>query len=937
MEAARPLKSEGGGKADSLADMYQLTKVFLGQGADGSVVRAIHRGTGTIARVHSRGGPFPSNPATRQPPPNAARPFPNCWEVASELLGGGFPTTGLRVAGKRPAAGVDASDRAGDNHALKYLSRSGYQGHHGLDRDREVTVLQLFQQHPHPNVLRLLWTFPPCPPGRPQWVHATLEAETNLRQIILRHDAALRQGEAAAARDFGRQILEGLSHMHRHRVIHRDLKPDNLLVSFDMVSSPAPSPENLVANRSIWKARLQIADFSRARVLPENTIAIKTRVQRKAPPRCSIAAMSVMICTRPYAAPELLSEDYDAKHAYGAGVDQWSFGCIFCELITGDVFSPGKNCLEVVAWWQVRLERPLPDHVCDELNIDLSRVEATARELRDKHPGAELGLAAVLAKEPWLSQTLIYEAGQRLTAKSLLSDNFDKGRPPINDTSQPLEPPASGPGPALPRCRKWKSLMSEAPASAEAASIADGGDAARGTESTPWSAAAVRTVNSDRRPQVATVSGICKCRGNCARRNEHRRDAGSTSGGAGCHSSMVHIGISLCDECKCKVPDCMRPGHRSVYCYQRLRVLEKLEWPLKAAIAMGSLAEFVLPADVTDLREHAAQPQTRADLASMIAIALIKEPSATGALVRSGCLAAMADPARRAADVAAMLTDLLTSEDVQKKSECEELGAQGVCRFTGFASTLRRFGVIATADSGPQLQSPSQPAKRTKTQGPSSSRGSKGQAAEETFPLGATRRQHKKTGDASMLEGFLNACRAEQAAWTLALTETSLVRAVEQIDGIMTRVATNSRVLQAEGGGYVRKFIARKLLLVCLWEGALDSTRAWSDVTVEMMERIMPDQTGYLEPIPRGWTCEELSNFVFGRGDMAMYASMYACLWKSVERLTKPKQRATIIETAMVGGRESEVGKQARALFEETGHQRTPKTIIARMIRNGKL
>ena len=92
-----------------------------------------------------------------------------------------------------------------------------------------------------------------------------------------------------------------------------------------------------------------------------------------------------------------------------------------------------------------------------------------------------------------------------------------------------------------------------------------------------------------------------------------------------------------------------------------------------------------------------------------------------------------------------------------------------------------------------------------------------------------------------------------------------------------------------------------------------------------------------METIPKHWSCEELSQFVFGRGDMVLYVSMYACLWKSVEASTKPKMRSAIIDSAMIGGRESEVGKQARALFDETGHQFTPKTIVARMIQNGKL
>jgi serine/threonine protein kinase len=237
-----------------------------------------------------------------------------------------------------------------------------------------VNVLKIFQTRPHPNVLQLLEAFAPCVPNRPQWVFATVEAETTLRAFMFKHDALLRQGDGAAARDLGRQILEGIRHMHRHHVIHRDLKPENMLVSFDwVVRSPAPSQENLTdeVGAHTWQARVQIADFSRARVMPEMVAATKTRIIEKRPLRSNIAAMSVMICTRPYAAPELMAEDYDAKHAYGTSVDVWSFGCVFFELLIGDHFAPGKNCLELVAWWQVRLERPLPDHLCEELSVDL--------------------------------------------------------------------------------------------------------------------------------------------------------------------------------------------------------------------------------------------------------------------------------------------------------------------------------------------------------------------------------------------------------------------------------------------------------------------------------------------------------------------------------------------------------------------------------------
>ena len=881
--------------------VYEVTKILLGHGADGSVRRAYHRDTGTH----------------RSRPRRTGQPLAPAMSVALSLEG----------KAAFPLPGVDASDGSGDRHALKYLSRTAYHGHvDDKSPDREVNVLKIFQAHPHPNVLRLLEVFAPSLPSRPHWVFATVEAETTLRAIIYKHNALLRQGDGAAAHDFGRQILEGIRHMHRHRVIHRDLKPDNILVSFDLaVRSPAPSLENLtdVVGAHTWQARVQIADFSRARGMPEMVNAINTRIIGKTQNRSNIAAMSVMICTRPYAAPEIMAQDHDAKHAYGTSVDIWSFGCVFFELLFGDTFAPGKNCLELVAWWQVRLERPLPDHLCVELSVDLKRVDKAAHEICEKNPHEKLGHASALAVEHWLGRTLVYEAAERSSATTLLSEHWlPKKVEALRGTSKDLGLHGLASDPAAPRgCRADQtSSASSAASSAAAASIASDS-----TTATPWSATAARALGSTAAGAAAMTSGTCKCKGNCVRRNEHRTDSNSRR--CGCPNRELHQACSLCDVCKCKVPSCHGPGHRSVYCSMHSRIFEAAKWPLKAAIAMGPLAELMLPADVTDLREQVSQPLIRADLASIIAIALIKEPSVTAALVRSGCLAAMADPTCAAEDVAARLTDLLSREEVQKASECSELGAQGVSRVMGFASTLRRLGVITPAESEPKPQ-------RKKPRTASSSRGSR---RPEIFHLGALRRQYTKTGDASTLGRFLNACRANQAAWSLVLTDGSIQSVVEQIDQIMTSVATESQVLQAEGGGYVRKFIARKLLLVCVWEGALDTTRVWSDTSVEQLEGFMPDQTGYLETIPKHWSCEELSQFVFGRGDMVLYVSMYACLWKSVEASTKPKTRSAIIDSAMIGGRESEVGKQARALFDETGHQCTPKTIIARMVQNGKL
>ena len=96
----------------------------------------------------------------------------------------------------------------------------------------------------------------------------------------------------------------------------------------------------------------------------------------------------------------------------------------------------------------------------------------------------------------------------------------------------------------------------------------------------------------------------------------------------------------------------------------------------------------------------------------------------------------------------------------------------------------------------------------------------------------------------------------------------------------------------------------------------------------------MPDQTGFLEPIPLEWTCEDLSHFVFGRGDMVLYTSMYACLWKEIQRVTTEAQQAALITKCMEGGCQSAVSSHAQALFTQVGHQCTPTTIVRRMIQH---
>jgi hypothetical protein len=98
------------------------------------------------------------------------------------------------------------------------------------------------------------------------------------------------------------QLLAGTEFMHRHWVIHRDLKTSNLLM------------DN--------KGNLKLCDFGLARLYCD-----------------PVANMTPEVVTLWYRAPELL---YGEK-TYGTAIDMWSVGCIFGELILKEPILKGRN------------------------------------------------------------------------------------------------------------------------------------------------------------------------------------------------------------------------------------------------------------------------------------------------------------------------------------------------------------------------------------------------------------------------------------------------------------------------------------------------------------------------------------------------------------------------------------------------------------------
>ncbi|KAJ2781683.1 cyclin-dependent kinase 5 [Coemansia javaensis] len=98
------------------------------------------------------------------------------------------------------------------------------------------------------------------------------------------------------------QLLCGVAYCHRNRVLHRDLKPQNLLIN--------------------KRGDLKLGDFGLARAFG-----------------IPVRSYSHEVVTLWYRAPDVLM----GSRQYDTSIDLWSVGCIFAEMATGRPFFAGSS------------------------------------------------------------------------------------------------------------------------------------------------------------------------------------------------------------------------------------------------------------------------------------------------------------------------------------------------------------------------------------------------------------------------------------------------------------------------------------------------------------------------------------------------------------------------------------------------------------------
>jgi glycogen synthase kinase 3 beta len=170
--------------------------------------------------------------------------------------------------------------------------------------NRELETCNVLASENHPNIVQLLgyWienkTLFLVMEFMPETLNSLLERlllEKMRMKICLMNELML-------------QLARALEYLEKIRLMHRDIKPDNILVD-------------------VCNNKLVLADFGSAKFVKDNE------------------SHSTYMCTRFYRAPCLILD----RNMYSTSIDIWSFGCVLAEFAYGRPLFTGDTQTDVLS------------------------------------------------------------------------------------------------------------------------------------------------------------------------------------------------------------------------------------------------------------------------------------------------------------------------------------------------------------------------------------------------------------------------------------------------------------------------------------------------------------------------------------------------------------------------------------------------------------
>ncbi|CAL5445239.1 unnamed protein product [Camellia sinensis] len=243
---------------------------------------------------------------------------------------------------------------------------------------KDPNIIELIDAFPHKGNLHLVFEF----------METDLEAVIRDRNIVL---------SLSDIKSYLQMTLKGLAFCHKKWVLHRDMKPNNLLIGS--------------------RGQLKLADFGLARIFGS-------------PDR----RFTHQVFARWYRAPELL---FGAK-AYGPAVDVWAAACIFAELLLRRPFLQGNSDIDQLGKIFAAFGTPKPSQWPDIKYLPdyVEYQYVPGQPLRQLFPMASDDALDLLSK------MFTYDPKARISALQALEHRyFSSGPPPTEPALLPRPPP----------------------------------------------------------------------------------------------------------------------------------------------------------------------------------------------------------------------------------------------------------------------------------------------------------------------------------------------------------------------------------------------------------------------------------------------------------------------------------------------------------------
>mmetsp|Transcript_7575 Transcript_7575/g.11464 ORF Transcript_7575/g.11464 Transcript_7575/m.11464 type:complete len:297 (+) Transcript_7575:87-977(+) len=236
---------------------------------------------------------------------------------------------------------------------------------------REISLLKQLQ---HENIVRLY-----------DVVHTerklTLVFEYLDQDLKKYLDACGEKGiELFTVKSFLYQLLKGIAYCHDHRVLHRDLKPQNLLINME--------------------GELKLADFGLARAFG---IPVRSYTHE--------------VVTLWYRAPDVLL----GSKNYSTPIDIWSVGCIFAEMANGKPLFPGSADNDQL--WKIFKVLGSPSPKTWPGIVDLPEYKINLGKFKAK-PWKEVCPRLDKLGLDLLAKMLVYDPSKRISAAAALKHAY---------------------------------------------------------------------------------------------------------------------------------------------------------------------------------------------------------------------------------------------------------------------------------------------------------------------------------------------------------------------------------------------------------------------------------------------------------------------------------------------------------------------------------